>query len=239
MIRKIKLDYIPHPNPTFGEMWKWDFITLIPKSKKRKEIIKYCELLDWEKIGETATSEIKVVMKKMNIPEINPTLKFNKSLVEGILLADIKNRFHYMILYRLTTITKRDSKEAQELKIKNLFNTILFDVRRYKAIYEMILQFGGIKWIKDSDTLKIELDKLGDLAEVGKRFRLGHQYNPREIEAFTLIEKEFIELKKQGKKSTYRTLAFNHAHIHLDMYQDIEKQNFYKRFNNWHRKKSK
>jgi len=203
MLRKKKPDYIPYKNPSFGEMWKWDFITLIPKSIRRKEIIKYTDLLDWEKIGETAIAEIKIVMKKMNIPEINPTLKFNKALVEGILSTDIKNRLHPNILHDLMTINKRDSKATKGLKTKNSMNKILFEIRRCKSIYEMLLQFGSFKWIKDAKTLKKKIDKLR--LEYAKKIpkNPGKKYLKEKLKIYEDILKENDKAIDSGGDGNY------------------------------------
>jgi hypothetical protein len=239
MPKKLNNKYSSQYFPPFDETWKNDFIERIPNTKRKQELITYVQFLDWEKISEQAISEMKKVMKKINIPEINETLKLNRTIVEGILLANLKRRLHPIMLYHLEKIRRSDSKIARNKKINTLINRAEWEIRYCRSIYEMIADFSGIKWIKDTKTLNEKMKELEKYSDKGIEFSRGKRNRKNEIPHFEAIEKKYNEQTGTSLEQKYRSIAINVAKFDLELIHEREQVNFYKRFMSWHNKNLK
>ncbi len=210
--------------PSLAESWREDFVKLIPRSKRRRELIEYVDLVDWERIGHLLSSEAKAIMKKIGIPEIGDPLKLNSSIVEGIILANIKERLHYLFLHYLSSINKTDTKLVKNKKIKRILGRVEFEIIRNRSVFNTILDVGSLKWIKDSDTLQKKFD---EVQKNLSKYR-GQSYHKKNLLRYGEILKKNDEYKKKYGKDNYRRATYN-----VTKYSGANLDNFYKALDNF------
>ncbi len=217
--------------PIIADYWRQDFINLIPQTKRRNEVIGYAEKLDWERIGDLVYSEIKIVMGKISIPQSNDSLRLNSSIVEAIILSNFKKQLHYLLLHDLSNINKEDSKSLKDRKIKGLIQKIVNEVSYIRSIIEMLLEFGSLKWIKDSDTKLAKIDSL-----IKKNSKLiGKKYNRENLDFYRKIYARNDAYVKIDGGNNYRRAAFNVIKISVSKSEKIYKSfNKFKNKNNIH-----
>ena len=213
--------------PSLADSWREDFVKLIPHSKRRKELIKYVKLIDWERIGHLLSLEAKAVMKKIGVPESYDSLKLNSSIVEAIILANIKERLHYLLFHYLSSINKTDTIQVKNRKLKGLLDRVEFEIIRNRSVFNMILDVGSLKWIKDSDTKQSILDALK------KKFSksYGKKYNDDNLKYYREIYTKNDEYIERDGEGNYRRAARN-----VIKTSDSSFENIYKSFNNFKNK---
>ena len=193
--------------PSLAESWREDFVKLIPRSKRRKELIKYVDLVDWERIGHLVLAEIKAIMIKIDIPERKDALKLNSSIVEAIILANIKKRLHYLFLHCLSGINKNDTKPVKNRKIKSMLSGAEYDVKYSRSIFNTVLSAGSLKWIKDSSTKQFIIKNLKKEYSEKIPKLPGKKYHPDNLKAYKKILRENDKFILRGGDGNYSEAA--------------------------------
>lgn len=213
--------------PSFAESWRGDFIKQIPRSKSKRELKEYADLVDWERIGDLLSSEAKAIMKKIGIPESKDSLRFDSLIIEAIILTNIKERLHYLFLHYLSSINKTDTKPEKNIKIKTMLDRLEFEIKRSRSFFNMILDVGSLKWIKNSDTLEVKLN------EVQKQLSsyYGKKVKEKRKEYYGEIFKKNDEYIINGVGSNFRRATEKVAIKYNQVFE-----NLYKAFNKFKNK---
>jgi hypothetical protein len=190
MSKKTNNKYVSLRFGSTGKMWEYEFIQLIPHKKRKTELKNYAKLIDWEKINSFALEQIKIVMGKIDIPDKEEPVRLNTAIVEAILLVNIKRRLHPLILYHLVIINKSDTNTIKKRKINTLLSRIESEIKYSRAIYEMIIDFSSLKWIKNSKMLEKKIDKIKiEYKDKIPKFP-GQRYKKEKLEVYEYILKE-------------------------------------------------
>lgn len=219
--------------PNLVKRIKEDFVKFIPYSNQRKEMIKNAEQIDWGWIVQFCTTEIDDIMKKLEIPENEDLSGWFSSFIELMILEFMNKRLYSLFVLDLNKLREGDTKARNEKIIHNMLKGAESEVKTNGELIKILLDIGGLKWIKDSDTMPIEIEKLKKYAEIGKKFSQGKQSRSYEIPSFKNIKRKYNQSKKEGIKLSYKSIAFYIARTEQNLFQDREQQNFYGRFLWW------
>jgi len=213
-----------------------DFVKFLRDSNQEKEMIKNAEKIDWGRLVSVFILESNDLAKKLDIPRSAFEFIALEDILEFIILEYLKHQLYYILFFHLCKVKKADNTSRKEKIINSMLKRAEANIKESMELFKLQLDISNLKWIKDTDKIKSEAEKLQKLAEKGGLFSRGKQNRPVEIPHFEAIEKDYSKLKGTKLEKSYRSLAIYVARHDLELEHEQEHINFYNRFLIWHKK---
>ena len=217
-------------NRSLPERLNQAFIDYLEKFNQDNDIKDLASEINWKLIIQIYKNECNELRSQFSIQEVIEGLNVKNldvSLYALVIQTTVHSLFYHLYLILKDQIASNKPFESLDYNLTNNLSPI---IKQYISSYyfqlELTRMTGNGKELIDATAV----EKLKELANLGKAFSKGKSFDPKEIPVFKLIIQEYNKAWGKGFKKSYKTIAYYLGRTELDLTIKEEQHRFYKKF---------